>query len=209
MKHLVKSLLPLLCCAELWAAESKIIAPNETLQKLAGDFVFTEGPACDAQGNVFFTERKYADAVLNYQNSIKRDPNFAEAFYRLGLAQLKIGAGQQAYESLRRAVELAPDRENFRVELGDLVLESYQRDRRKPKVLYDQLADNAKYLLVKNASSFDGLRLTAAVMSIDGKFDEALIELRKANEVQPLNPKAEDDQSDLGGDGLCQAQHRI
>jgi len=65
MKHLVKPLLPLLCCAELWAAESKIIAPNETLQKLAGDFVFTEGPACDAQGNVFFTDQPN-DRILKW-----------------------------------------------------------------------------------------------------------------------------------------------
>src|SRR5436190_7951634 len=41
----------------LLAAESKIIATRATLQKLAGDFVFTEGPACDAQGNVFFTDQ--------------------------------------------------------------------------------------------------------------------------------------------------------
>lgn len=65
MKHLVKLLLPLLCFAELLAAESKIIAPNETLQKLAGDFVFTEGPACDAQGNVFFTDQPN-DRILKW-----------------------------------------------------------------------------------------------------------------------------------------------
>jgi len=41
----------------LLAAESKIIAPGATLQKLAGDFAFTEGPACDALGNVFFTDQ--------------------------------------------------------------------------------------------------------------------------------------------------------
>ena len=40
-----------------FAAESKIIAPGETLQKLAGGFLFTEGPACDERGNVFFTDQ--------------------------------------------------------------------------------------------------------------------------------------------------------
>ena len=39
------------------AADSKVIAPGATLQKLAGDFSFTEGPACDSQGNVFFTDQ--------------------------------------------------------------------------------------------------------------------------------------------------------
>jgi gluconolactonase len=44
-------------CARLLAAESNIVAPDVVLQKLAGDFIFTEGPACDAQGNVFFTDQ--------------------------------------------------------------------------------------------------------------------------------------------------------
>ena len=38
-------------------AESPVVAPGARLQKLAGDFAFTEGPAADAQGNVFFTDQ--------------------------------------------------------------------------------------------------------------------------------------------------------
>ena len=36
----------------LRAAEKSITAPDAKLEKLAGDFEFTEGPACDLQGNV-------------------------------------------------------------------------------------------------------------------------------------------------------------
>lgn len=39
------------------SAERKIIAEGATLQNLAGGFSFTEGPACDSQGNVFFTDQ--------------------------------------------------------------------------------------------------------------------------------------------------------
>jgi gluconolactonase len=38
-------------------ADSGLIAPGATLQKLAGEFSFTEGPACDAHGNVLFTDQ--------------------------------------------------------------------------------------------------------------------------------------------------------
>jgi gluconolactonase len=38
-------------------AENAIIAPGAKLTTLAGGFVFTEGPAADAQGNVFFTDQ--------------------------------------------------------------------------------------------------------------------------------------------------------
>jgi gluconolactonase len=34
-----------------------IIAPGATVEKLAGEFAFTEGPASDAQGNVYFTDQ--------------------------------------------------------------------------------------------------------------------------------------------------------
>src|SRR5205814_2039023 len=33
------------------------IAPGATLEKLAGNFGFTEGPTCDKDGNVFFTDQ--------------------------------------------------------------------------------------------------------------------------------------------------------
>ena len=54
----------------LMAAESKIIAPGATLQKLAGDFSFTEGPACDGQGNVFFTDQPN-DRILEWSTEGK------------------------------------------------------------------------------------------------------------------------------------------
>lgn len=60
----------IVCCASLLAAESKIIAPGATLQKLAGDFSFTEGPACDGQGNVFFTDQPN-DRILKWSTDGK------------------------------------------------------------------------------------------------------------------------------------------
>ena len=39
------------------AAEGPIIAPGAKLTTLAGGFEFTEGPAADLQGNVFFTDQ--------------------------------------------------------------------------------------------------------------------------------------------------------
>ncbi len=36
---------------------SPVIAPGAKLEKLAGDFQFTEGPTCDRDGNIFFTDQ--------------------------------------------------------------------------------------------------------------------------------------------------------
>jgi gluconolactonase len=65
MKHFIQLFLSLLCSAPLFAAESKIIAAGATVEKLAGDFVFTEGPACDGRGNVFFTDQPN-DRILKW-----------------------------------------------------------------------------------------------------------------------------------------------
>jgi gluconolactonase len=39
------------------ASEQSVIAPGARLEKLSSDFSFTEGPTCDARGNVFFTDQ--------------------------------------------------------------------------------------------------------------------------------------------------------
>lgn len=51
-------------------AESEIIAPNAQLEELAGDFLFTEGPASDAKGNVFFTDQPN-DRILEWSTEGK------------------------------------------------------------------------------------------------------------------------------------------
>ena len=49
-------LLVALAAAPMLRAES-VIAPDAKLQKLAGDFLFTEGPTCDKSGNLFFVDQ--------------------------------------------------------------------------------------------------------------------------------------------------------
>ena len=65
MKRFTLVLLMAVWAAQLSAGESKIIAPGATLQKLAGGFAFTEGPACDNEGNVFFTDQPN-DRILKW-----------------------------------------------------------------------------------------------------------------------------------------------
>ncbi len=57
MKQLCLCLAVAALLSQTAAAQSGIIATGATLQKLSGEFDFTEGPACDAKGNVFFTDQ--------------------------------------------------------------------------------------------------------------------------------------------------------
>ena len=47
------------------AAEGGLLAPGAQVEKLAGDFKFTEGPASDAAGNVLFTDQPN-DRILKW-----------------------------------------------------------------------------------------------------------------------------------------------
>ena len=51
-------------------AESPVLAPGAKVQKLAGGFKFTEGPAADARGNVFFTDQPN-DRILQWSTDGK------------------------------------------------------------------------------------------------------------------------------------------
>ena len=57
MKIAVTLSLALLAMAPVIAAESQLFAPGAKLETLAKEFVFTEGPASDADGNVLFTDQ--------------------------------------------------------------------------------------------------------------------------------------------------------
>ncbi len=50
--------------------ESAIIAPGAELKKIVDDCKFTEGPACDAEGNVYFTDQPN-DRILKYSTDGK------------------------------------------------------------------------------------------------------------------------------------------
>jgi gluconolactonase len=57
--QLFRFVLAVTCLAASMAvsAQTNLLAPGAKLEKLAGDFKFTEGPSCDKEGNVFFTDQ--------------------------------------------------------------------------------------------------------------------------------------------------------
>src|ERR1043166_1768029 len=57
-------------------------------------------------GNKFFAKAKFKEASIMYRRALQKDLRFGEAYYRLGLTDLKLAAYADAGRMLRRAVEL-------------------------------------------------------------------------------------------------------
>jgi gluconolactonase len=55
--RIIEVLSVVLLLANLSFAQQGVTAPGAVVEKLAGDFGFTEGPAADAEGNVYFTDQ--------------------------------------------------------------------------------------------------------------------------------------------------------
>jgi gluconolactonase len=65
MTPIVLGLGLLLASSLLSGTEDRVVAPGATVEKLAGGFAFTEGPTCDPDGNLFFTDQPN-DRILKW-----------------------------------------------------------------------------------------------------------------------------------------------
>jgi len=61
----MKTLLGAILLGLATLANAGVVAPGAKLEKLAGDFKFTEGPTGDARGNIFFTDQP-DDRILEW-----------------------------------------------------------------------------------------------------------------------------------------------
>src|SRR6185295_1966747 len=73
-------------------------------------------------GNKFFEKSKYKEAAIMYKKAQLKDPLSGEAYYRMALADLQLGALGDAVGMLRRAVELQKDNIDAHVQLANIYL---------------------------------------------------------------------------------------
>src|SRR5579864_3794858 len=75
-------------------------------------------------GNKYFERGKYKEASIMYRTALQKDAKFGEGYYRLALADQKMGQPLAAVSNLRRAVELLkpdnPERTDARIRLADV-----------------------------------------------------------------------------------------
>lgn len=143
------------------------------------------------RGNQLFDAGKYDEAVLNYQNAVRKDPQSGEALYRLSLTLLRQNKASEAYQSLNRAVTLSPQNVPAKIQLANLALSGYLLDPNHPPVLYNRARAIADELLAANANSVDGLRLKAGIALVDNKPGDAADLLNRAVRISPDSPEVQ------------------
>ncbi len=141
------------------------------------------------KGNILFDQGKYEDASINYRNAVQKDPNYGEAYYRLGLAEIKLDKPLDAYNALFRASQLLPNNIEVKEKFGGICLEYYLRDAKRPQRLYKQIQQTSTELLARDPSSFEGLREKGFLAHEDRKPQEAIAYFRRALLGRPWNPQ--------------------
>jgi tetratricopeptide (TPR) repeat protein len=140
------------------------------------------------KGNEFFEKGKYQDAELHYRKAIQKDANSGEAHYRLGLVDLKLGRGPNAYAELNRAVQLSPGNQDAKKELAEICLASYLHDPQHGAKMYEQVQTLTAQMLAADPRSAEAFRLQGYLALTENKAEEALDRFRRASQNAPGDP---------------------
>src|SRR5208283_4542936 len=103
-------------------------------------------------GDKYFSEAKYKEAIIEYRNVLQIDPKNVHATERLGDSHYSIGEMEQAFSFLSKARELDPDNLQVRLKLGAIYLWGKKAEEARRE---------AEFILEKEAKNLDGLLLFA------------------------------------------------
>lgn len=140
-------------------------------------------------GNRYFDNGKFKEASIMYRKSLQQDLRFGEAYYRLGLSELKLGRPVEALRALQRTVELDPENQDAPAKLAELFLAIYTGNPKHPQQFLKEVEDLTKKILDRNPKSYDGLRLRGFLGLTQKDLKAAITDFRAANEVKPDQPQ--------------------
>ena len=139
-------------------------------------------------GNKYFDRGKYKEASIMYRRALQKDMRFGDAWYRLGLTNLKLGLYGEARRDFSRATELAPNNIDGFVKLADIDLAAYLLDPRGNKAGLTELKEIIDTLFKKDPKSYDALRLSGYVALTQKDLKEAIKNFEAADRVKPAQP---------------------
>ena len=64
---------------------------------------------CFNRGNIFHNQKDYQSAISEYNEAIRLNPDFSEAYSSRGIVKAKIGQHSEALSDFDTAIRLNPD----------------------------------------------------------------------------------------------------
>lgn len=132
------------------------------------------------KGNQYFAQKQFSLAQDEYQQAIQINPDFADAYYRLGLLEIQQEYPTAARQSLAHAVDLDPKNLDAHLRLGDLLISSTQ---------YAEARQQAEAVLQLDGKNAGAHRLLGQVELHQMQYIPAENELKQAIDRDPHDPQ--------------------
>ncbi len=136
-------------------------------------------------GNKYFDNGKYREASIIYRRVIQKNRLFADAYYRLGLTDLKLGRVRQAIAAFTRATELKPENQDAYAHLADLYLAAYLANPAQNETWLGELQRSTERAEQYFPGSFDINRIKAHVAFTQKDYQTAIELFRAARKQKP------------------------
>ena len=132
------------------------------------------------KGNQYFAQKQFSSAEIEYRQAIQINPDFADAYYRLGLLQIQQEYPAAASQSLAHTVDLDPKNLDARLHLGDLQVSATQ---------YAEARQQAEAVLQQDGKNAGAHRLLGQVALHQMQYIAAESELKQAINLDPHDPQ--------------------
>jgi len=159
-------------------------------------------------GNKYYDRGKYKEASIMYRRALSSDGRYGEAYYHLGLTNIKLGQIANSVPAFRRAVELLPKNtkefNDSNVHLAEILLLAAQSQSTSGGTaqLLTEVEQIAKQFLSQDANSFEGHKLSADLLLVRAiaayrvndvinsrkLTEEAIAEYRRTLDLKPGEP---------------------
>ena len=106
------------------------------------------------KGKALYEKGQIMEARLEFKNAIQIDPKFADAYYMLGMVELRIGNSNSAFGYFKKTAELNLKHLKAQIELGRLLMGAR---------MIDQAQEKASLILTEDPKNVDGTILQSAI----------------------------------------------
>ena len=121
--------------------------------------------------------KQFDNAIKSYKKAIKINPDFAEAYYNMAIAQKVIGEFEEAIKSYKKALKIKPNYFEAHYNLGNILSEKGDKK---------AAIDSYEFALqIKPGSAMVYNNMGNILKDSNGDFKEALDSYKKALEIEP------------------------